>query len=164
MQSPEFEISIVGAFTSSHTFLIPDEIVEPFIAKNHKRVRVVAAFQDKSIEFYAALLKIQSKYYMMFSKNKQKALGIYPNDYFTLQFFEDTSKYGVEVPEEFEAVLLSDYDAHQIFEGFTKGKKRGIIYMISRYKNSQTRIDKSLLLCENLKRGIRENKELLKPF
>ena len=164
MKSPKFELSIAGAFTSSHTVLLPNEIVEPFIQKDQKRVKVIASFQDNSIEFYAALLKRHGNYYMMFSKNNQKALGIYPNDYFTMQFFEDTSKYGVDVPEEFEAVLLSDYSAYQIFEGLTMGKKRGIIYMIGRYKNSQTRIDKSLLLCENLKRGIRENKELLKPF
>jgi len=99
----------------------------------------------------------------MFSKNKQKTLHIFPNDYFGLQFFEDTSKYGVAVPEEFEAVLLSDYDAHQIFESLTKGKQRGLIYMIDRFKSSQKRIDKTLLLCENLKRGLRDNKELLKP-
>ena len=98
----------------------------------------------------------------MFSKNNQKQLGIFPNDYFQLQFFEDASKYGVEVPEEFEAVMLSDYDAYQIFEAFTKGKQRGLIYGITRYKSSQKRIDKTLLLCENLKHGIRDNKELFK--
>ena len=75
-----------------------------------------------------------------------------------------TSKYGVEVPEEFEAVMLSDYDAYQIFESFTKGKQRGIIYMITRFKDSQKKIDKTLLLCENLKRGIRDNKDLLKAI
>ena len=100
----------------------------------------------------------------MSGKKNQKALGVFPNDYFTLQFFEDTTKYGVELPEELEAVLISDYDAFQIFESFTEGKKRGIIYSISRYKTSQTRIDKSLLLCENLKRGIRDNSALLRSF
>jgi len=70
----------------------------------------------------------------------------------------------LKFPKEFEAVLLSDYDAHQIFESFTKGKQRGIIYMITRFKDSQKKIDKALILCENLKRGIRDNKELLKPL
>ena len=101
---------------------------------------------------------------MMFGKRYQKELGVFPNDYFQLQFFEDTSKYGVEMPEELDAVFLSDYDAFTIFESFTPGKKRGIIYMIARYKNSQTRIDKSLLLCENLKKGIRDPRMLLKSF
>ena len=101
---------------------------------------------------------------MMFGKRYQKELGLFPNDEFQLQFFEDTSKYGDEVPEEIEAVMLSDYDAYQIFETLTDGRKRGLIYAIARYKNSQTKIDKTLLLCENLKRGIRDPRELFKPL
>lgn len=164
MESPVFEVSVGGEFNSIHIVALPLEVVKPFVDKGHKRVKVVASFEDKSISFHAALQKRQGRYFMMFSKNNQKTLGIFPNDYFQLQFFEDTSKYGVDVPEEFEAVMLSDYEAYQIFENLTIGKKRGIIYMISRYKNSQTRIDKSILLCENLKRGIRDAKDLLKPF
>ncbi|TAI49214.1 YdeI/OmpD-associated family protein [Flagellimonas allohymeniacidonis] len=164
MKSPVFEVSIGGEFNSIHTLVLPSEIVNPFVEKGHKRVKVTASFEDKSITFYAAIQKRQGKYLMMFCKNNQKSLGIFPNDYFQVQLFEDTSKYGVEMPEEFDAVLLSDYEAHQIFESLTDGKKRGIIYMISRYRNPQTRIDKSLLLCENLKRGIRDSKELLKKF
>nr|WP_298999251.1 YdeI/OmpD-associated family protein [uncultured Allomuricauda sp.] len=164
MESPAFEVSIAGASYGMHVVSIPEEIAQPFLSKGHKRVKVIASFEAKSIEFYAALQKRQDLFHIIFSKNHQKSLGIYPNDHFTMQLLEDTSKYGVEMPEEFEAVLLSDYDAYQIFEGLTSGKKRGIIYMISRYKNSQTRIDKSILLCENLKRGVRDAKELLKAF
>ena len=60
--------------------------------------------------------------------------------------------------------MMSDPDAFEIFEAFTKGKQRGIIYMILRFKSSQKKIDKLLILCENLKRGIRDNRELLKPL
>ena len=147
-----------------HSIIIPDEITKPFIEMGHSRVRVEATFESKTIDFYAAVRKYNGQYTMMFSKNKQKELGLLPNDLLQLQFFEDTSKYGVEVPEEFEAVMLSDYDAYQIFESFTKGKQRGIIYMIDRFKDSQRKIDKTLVLCENLKRGIRDNKDLLKPL
>ena len=160
MTSPIFEVSVQGM----HSVIIPDTIAEPFIQKGFSRVKVRASFRNNSIEFYAALKKYRGHYTMMFSKNKQKELELFPNDYFTLQLFEDTSKYGVEVPEELEAVLLSDYDAYQIFESFTKGKQRGLIYAITRIRNSQTRIDKSLILCENLKRGILDSRELLKPF
>ena len=160
MESPPFEIAVMGM----HSIVVPNPMALPFIEKGHSRVKVKATFQDKSIEFHAALRKYQGQYTMMFSKNKQKELGLLPNDHFTLQLFEDTSKYGVEVPEEFEAVMLSDHDAHQIFESFTKGKQRGIIYMITRFKDSQKKIDKTLILCENLKRGIHDNRELLKPF
>ena len=160
MESQVFEVSVEGI----HSIVIPDAIAIPFIDQGHSRVKVRASFDSNSIEFYAAVRKYNGQYLMMFSKNKQKELGILPNDYLQMQFFEDTSKYGVEVPEEFEAVMLSDYDAYQIFESFTKGKQRGIIYMIMRFKDSQKKIDKTLVLCENLKRGIRENKDLLKPL
>lgn len=160
LKSEPFEVSIKG----THSISLPEHTVEPFLAKGQKRVQVVATHEGNSISFHGALQKRKGLYFLMFGKLNQKKLGIFPNDYFTLQFFEDTSKYGVDMPEELDAVLLSDYEAFQIFESFTAGKKRGIIYMISRYKNSQTRIDKSLLLCENLKRGIRNTMEMLKSF
>lgn len=160
MESPVFEVSVKG----THSIIVPDQIAVPFIEQGHSRVRVKATFETKTIEFFAAVRKYNDQFTMMFSKSKQKELGLLPNDYFQIQFFEDTSKYGVEVPEEFEAVLLSDYEAYQIFESFTKGKQRGIIYMITRFKDSQKKIDKTLVLCENLKRGIRDNKDLLKPL
>lgn len=160
MQSAVFEVAVKGM----HSIVVPDYIAEPFVNKGHSRVKVRASFETKTIDFFAALRKYQGQYTMMFSKNKQKELGLLSNDYFQLQLFQDTSKYGVEVPEEFEAVMLSDHEAFQIFESFTKGKQRGIIYMITRFKDSQKKIDKTLVLCENLKRGVRDNKELLKSL
>lgn len=140
------------------------EIIQPFLDKHLKRVKVKVSFEGKALDFHAAFQKRNGRYYMMFGKRYQKELGIFPNDYFQLQFFEDDSKYGVEMPEELDAVLKSDHEAYQIFESFTPGKQRGIIYGILGYKVSQTRIDKSLLVCENLKRGIRHNPDLLKSF
>ena len=160
MKSPIFEVAISG----THNISIPDKMAVPFIEAGKSRVQVKATFEDRSISFHAALRKYQGHYVMMFSKSKQKELQLLPNDQFQLQLFEDTSTYGVEVPEEFEAVLSSDLEAFKIFESFTKGKQRGIIYMITRFKDSQRKIDKTLILCENLKRGIRENKELLKAL
>ena len=157
MKSPVFEISITGNY---YSLLLPLEIIKPFLDKNIKRVKAKASFEGKELSFHAALQKRNDNYYMMFGKRYQKELGVFPNDYFQIQFFEDKSKYGVEVPEEFDAVMLSDFEAFQIFESFTKGKQRGIIYGIIRYQNPQTRIDKCLLLCENLKKGIRDNRIL----
>ncbi len=158
MESPVFELSIKGM----HSLVIPEEIARMFTEKGHSRVRVKAQFEGKILEFHAALKQYQGNYVMTFGKRYQKELGIFPNDYFQLQLFEDTSKYGVEVPEELEAVLQSDEDARQIFESFTPGKIRSIIYAIARYKGAQTRIDKSLILAENMKRGIRDQREIFK--
>ena len=160
MKSEPFEVTLIG----THGLLVPESIAENFLEQGHKRVKIEATFEGKSISFHGAIQQWKGSYLISFGKRYQKELGVFPNDYFKLQFFEDTSKYGVDIPEELEAVLFSDPEAHKIFESFTAGKKRGIIYMILSYKVSQTRIDKSLLLCENLKRGIRNNPDLIKSF
>ena len=160
MESPAFEVRL----GQTHSLSLPEEIVKPFLEKGHQRVHIRADFEGNSIQFHGAIQKRGEGYYLMFGKQNQKSLGVFPNDYFQLQFFEDTSKYGVETPEEFDAVLLSDPEAMELFESLTTGKKRGLIYTILRYKSSQTRIDKALILCENLKRGIRDPRELFRPF
>jgi hypothetical protein len=161
LKSKPFEITITGKHFS---LILPETIIQPFLEKGLKRVKVNASFEDKTLSFHGAIQKRNGIYCMMFSKQKQKELGIFPNDYFQLQFFEDDSKYGVEMPEELDAVLKSDNEAFEIFDAFTDGKKRGIIYKILSIKNSQTRIKKSILTCENLKRGIRDNLDLFKSF
>ena len=159
LKSQPFDV----ALANKQSVVIPIQHIDKFIKANQKRVKVTATFNQKSITFYAALKKEKSGMYRIyFSKAKQKELDIFMNDYFQLQIFEDTSKYGVEMSEELEAVLLSDYDAFQLFEGLTPGKKRSIIYAISRYKSPQTRVDKALILTQNLKKGIKDPKLWLK--
>jgi len=159
LKSPVFEITLSINY---YALCLPETIIKPFLDKKQNRVRVIATYQEKTVAFHAAIQKRSGRYVMMFGKQHQKVLGVFPNDILLVQFFEDDSKYGVELPEEFEAVLFSDQEAFEAFETLTIGRKRGLIYAISRYRNSQTRIDKALQLCERLKRGIRDPKELLK--
>lgn len=162
MQSEIFTVTHIDTYL----VFIPKEIYKAFADDKQSRVKVTASHQQKSIEFYAAVKrdKASGHFKMMFSKAKQKELDLNLGDDFEMQLFKDTSKYGVDMPEELDAVLLSDYEAYQIFESLTKGKQRSIIYYILRLKNSQKRIDQSLLLCKNLKRGNTQNKELFKPI
>jgi len=159
MQSDKINVILVDKFRLQ----IPANQAEKFTQTKDKRAKFIAKHKDKQIEFYAALRKDKSTgdYQIMFSKEKQKKLDLFPTDEFEIQLFEDTSKYGVEMPEELEAVLMSDYDAYQIFENLTAGKKRSIIYGVIRFKSSQQKIDKALIMCENLKRG---NHEPIKMF
>ncbi|MBX2829129.1 MAG: YdeI/OmpD-associated family protein [Flavobacteriaceae bacterium] len=158
LSSEKFEVLVDGYYG----VYIPDIIAESFINQGHKRVLVKASLRDKTHTVHAALQKIKGQYRIMFGKSNQKAIDLTPGESFYMQLFEDTSKYGVEMPEEFQAVLDSDPEASDFFEQLTPGKKRGLIYTILRYKSSQTRIDKALILMENLKLGITDMKEMLK--
>jgi len=159
LKSIPFEVTLAD----KQSVILPEIPIADFIENNHKRIKVLASFEDQNIEFHAALKREKSGLYRIyFSKGKQKELGVFMNDYFKLQIFEDTSKYGVEMSEELEAVLLSDFEAYSIFENLTPGKQRSIIYAISRYKSPQMRVDKALILTDNLKRGITDQRIWLK--
>lgn len=157
LSSERFEVTLIG----THGLIIPESIALLFIKEGLKRVLLKAYFKEKEISFHGAIHTYDGNFMVSFGRRYQKQLGVFINDYFLLQLFEDTSKYGVEMPEEFQAVLDSDPEANSIFESFTDGKKRSLIYYVLRFKNSQTRIDKALNIAENMKRGITDSKELI---
>ena len=160
MKSEVFSVGLLNKYKIS----IPENVFKPFHDNKISRVKVTATFKGNKIEFYAAVKKDKNTgdYEMMFGKRLQKELGVFLNDYFSMQFFEDTSKYGVDMPEELDAVFKTDFEAFDIFESLTPGKQRSIIYTIIRIKTSQTRIDKALIMCDNLKRGERNPMKLFK--
>ncbi len=158
LSTPRFTVTITG----THGIHIPEEHATPFVKANHKRIQIKAYFNDKIIDFHGALHLYQGIYMISFGKRYQKELGVFPTDFFELQLFENTTTYGVEVPEALQAVMDSDPQGFALFENLTDGKKRSLIYYISRFKTPQTQVDKSLLIFENLKLGIKDHRELVK--
>jgi len=158
--SEKFEVTITG----THGLVIPDKHASAFAKAGHKRIAIRASFQGKVLDFHGALHFYKEEYLISFGKRYQKELGVFPSDYFEIQLFQDQSKYGVEVPEALQAVMDSDPEGYDLFENLTPGKKRSLIYYVARFKTEQTQVDKALLIFENLKRGIRDQRELIKPF
>ncbi|MEL6812026.1 MAG: YdeI/OmpD-associated family protein [Bacteroidota bacterium] len=158
LSSKRFEVSIEG----THGVVVPDKEAQPFLDAGHSRVAIRAYFEGNEISFHGKLHSYQGRFLISFGKRYQKELGVDRSDYFELQLFENTTKYGVEMPEEFQAVLDSDPEAYEGFERLTDGRKRSLIYYIARFKNSQTRIDKALIISENIKMGITDQRELIK--
>ena len=157
-ESPRFEVNITG----THSVRIPDEYAVPFEKAGHKRIKIKAYFHDNEITLYGAIHRYQGYFVISFGKRYQKELGVSLNDHFELQLSEDDTEYGVAVPEEFSAVLESDPEAMEIFNSFTDGKKRSLVFYVLKFRNSQTRIDKSLIIAENIKLGITDPRELIK--
>lgn len=164
LTSAKFEVTISGTISSmgSHSVIIPLEIASAFAKAGHKRVAIKAFFKNKEINFHGALHFYKEQYVISFGKRYQKEMGIFPSDYFELQLLEDITKYGVEVPEAFQAVMDSDPEGYELFESLTPGKKRSLIYYVARFKSPQTQVDKALMIFTNLKRGIRDHLQLIK--
>ena len=145
-------------------FVLPFDLGETWCKENHKRVLLKAKNQNYVVETHVALRKTLGAYTIYFGQQHQKALHIKPSETFKIQLHEDTTKYGVEPPEAFTAVYESDPLGAECFDQLSDGKKRGVIFQIKRYKSAQVQVDKTLLLFENLKRGIRDTKMLFKAI
>lgn len=65
---------------------------------------------------------------------------------------KDTSKYGMDVPEELRELFAQDEMGKERFDGLVAGKRRYIIYYINQVKNPDLRIERAVRLISNLKK------------
>lgn len=116
-----------------------------------KNKRIICTI-NSNYKFHCALLSKKTFYFILLNKEVCKKYNYQINDSVELEIIADKSKYGMEISEEFQEVLFSDPDGETMFEKLTDGKKRSLIYLTSKVKNSQSRIEKSFVILEHLKR------------
>ncbi len=133
--------------------LLPADIASQLAQYKIKRVVATVGFKGNEVILYAGVAKRKEIVYLMFSKANQKTLQAVTGDTLQVRMHEDTSKYQAPMTEELEAVLLSDYEAYELFEKLLPGKQRNIIFMVYNVRDSQKRVDIALNIMENLKRG-----------
>lgn len=73
-----------------------------------------------------------------------------PHQIFDIEVELDTSKYGMDVPLEFEEILRQEPTLNFRFAQMTIGKQRALIYKIAQIKNQDLRIERSLIYLNNL--------------
>lgn len=89
--------------------------------------------------------------YIIINGKRQKEWGVSLNDTLEATIEIDTSKYGMELSEELEALLEQDKVGAALFEKLTPGQQRYIIHYVGSVKSSQLKIDRAIMLIENLK-------------
>lgn len=89
--------------------------------------------------------------YITVNQKQMNKFGVEKGEEVEAVIEHDNSKYGMEMPEELEALLEQDEDGASHFENLTDGQKRYIIYYVGQVKSSQLKIDRAILLINNLK-------------
>lgn len=103
--------------------------------------------------FHAGLVALGGgEAYITLKKDRMNEAGLQLGDQVTVELTPDKSKYGMEMPEELEALLDQDEEGARRFEQLSPGKKRYIIYYVSQVKSSQLKIDRAIKLINNLKK------------
>lgn len=145
-----FEVS-VGDFKSDlwrFHLLIPDEVSARFIDGNNRRV--ICEMPDGE-EYQLALMPSGKGWYLLMNQKMVKKYHLKEGGRVSIVLSKDNSEFGMEVPEEFTAVLEMEPQAKQAFEDLTKGKQRSLIYIVNKVKSTDSRLRKALAIVQHLK-------------
>ncbi|ELR73162.1 hypothetical protein C900_05211 [Fulvivirga imtechensis AK7] len=134
---------------------VPKEVVDEL---GTMKIRLLCTVNN-SLTFQCGLMALgEGKAYISINAKRMKQLGVKLYDQVTVALEKDESKYGMPVPEELEELLKQDLEGKRRFDKLTPGMQRYIIYYVSGVKNPQLRLDRAIMLIENLKRSV-EGKE-----
>ena len=86
-----------------------------------------------------------------FEEITSKKVGVIIGSEIEVILKPDESKYGIPLPEEMEELLKMDEEANHIFHTLTKGKQRSLLYIIGKPKNTDSRLNKAVLITRYLK-------------
>jgi len=125
-----------------HYIILDKETVNQFTKDNNYRV---LCNLNNQIEFNCAIIqKKEGGSFINTSTIICKKLKINKGAMVKAVFSFDNSNYQFEMPVEFQEVLNTDKDADKIFHSLTVGNQRGLIYLVTKVKSSDKRIERAL--------------------
>ena len=128
---------------------VPEKIFKKLASDGKKRV--ICQIDDNEAFHGGFMPDGKGNHYIMLSKPKLKKYKLHLGQKVSVHLEKDTTKYGMKMPEEFEAVLSSDFDGETFFEKLTDGKKRSLIHLVATVKNPDLRISKAITILDHLK-------------
>ncbi len=90
--------------------------------------------------------------YISINTKRMKQLGLKEGDMVHVALQKDTSEFGMEMPDALAVLLEQDDRGMLCFQHLTAGKQRYVIQYVSTVKNPQLRVDRAIMLIENLKK------------
>jgi len=128
-------------------FPVPENIAQKFIEKENRRI----IGQIKNIRFHAALMKSKDYWFILINQKLREQLGLQEGDCIIMEIEKDHSEFGHEMPAELQILLEQDDEGNQFFRSLTKGKQRSLVYIVTKVKNTNSRLNKALAIVDHLK-------------
>ena len=133
----------------THYLEVPPEVIQQLGGKLKQRLRCTL---NNTLTFQCGLVALgQGAAYISLNSKRMKEARVKLGDEVSVSLQPDESEYGMEVPEELAELLRQDDEGLHRFRLLTPGKQRYIIQYVASVKSSQLRIDRALLLINNLK-------------
>jgi len=130
-----------------HHFWVAEDAAAALLTNGNRRVICMINGQ---VRISAALMPDKGRHFILLNKQVRGQLGVLCGDQITVTLESDTSEFGMEMPEEFQTVLLQDETANHLFHALTPGKQRALIHIVGKVKNTDSRIRKALAIAHHL--------------
>jgi hypothetical protein len=119
---------------------------------------------NNTIEFQCGIVSLgDGNGYITLNKARLKKLKLQRGDSITIRLEKDKSEYGMELSAELNELLNQDHEANLRFKALKPGMQRSIIFYVSQVKSRNLRLERALLLLNNLKQ-IPSGKETIRAI
>jgi hypothetical protein len=123
------------------------EIVDTF--ENKRKTRFICKLDNK-ITFQCGLNHLgDGNFFIIISTKNLKLIGRQLGETIPFELIEDPNPLGIDLPEIIGTLLEQDIELKNKFDQLTDGKKRSIIIQISKIKDIDKQVSKTIELMDN---------------
>lgn len=123
------------------------EIIDKF--ENKRKTRFICKLDNK-ISFQCGLNHLgDGNFFVIISTKNLKLIGRQLGETIPFELIEDPNPLGIDLPETVEILLEQDNALKNKFDELTDGKKRSIVVQISKIKDIDKQISKTVELINN---------------
>jgi hypothetical protein len=142
-------IEVIEQGMKRHVTFIPNNVVKELEIKANTRLLVIINGQTFRL---AAISNGEEQYFIHLGQPLRNETGIKdslrPHE-FTIAI--DPNPTDIGLPEELEAALDLDEEAHEVFDSLSAGIQRSLCYYVNSAKRIETRTKRALELAEKLR-------------
>ncbi len=128
---------------------LPLDVVQSL--KSQKISRVICTLNGQEAFHTGLMPDGNGSFFITLNKALVKKLALDIGSEVEVSLKEDTSKYGMPMPEELEELLIQDAEGDKHFHALTMGKQRNLIYIVNQAKRSETRLYRAVVIIDYLK-------------
>ncbi|MDO8967851.1 MAG: YdeI/OmpD-associated family protein [Algoriphagus sp.] len=144
-------IGKMGKFDFNHWHFhipVPIGIADQMMDVSHRRVLI---WIKNNGPYHMALLKSKEYWYVLVNQELRKKLELDEYHSIPVRIERDLSEFGHDVPEELQVLLDQEEEGNDYFRKLTPGKQRSLIFLVTKVKNPESRMKKSLAIIHHLK-------------
>ncbi|WP_373398790.1 YdeI/OmpD-associated family protein [Algoriphagus halophilus] len=127
---------------------VPDDLATQLLDKSERRVLVKI---NQLGPYHMALMKAKAYWYILINQEIRSKLKLASGDSLSISIESDFSEFGHVLPEEFQVLMDQDEEGTKYFKSLTPGKQRSLVYLVTKVKNPESRMKKSLAIMHHLR-------------